>query len=66
MAENFDKLCKDCRHSIPRFANFMLCLHPKNMVISPVDGQREIDRSCQSLRESSTGCGGNAAWWEVK
>lgn len=61
-----DKLCTACKHSTPRFSQITLCLHPNNIIVSKVDGQPEVNRSCSALRESSQGCGSNAAWFESK
>ena len=59
-------LCSDCKHSTPRYAGHAFCLHPNNLIISKVDGQQEIDRSCANARGASESCGGVARWYEAK
>lgn len=60
------KLCKDCKHSTPRYAAMTFCLHPENVIVSPVDGLPELNRSCTVLRENENSCGPSGKWWEAK
>lgn len=60
------KNCTDCKHSTPRYANIVFCLHPNNVVVSKVDGQKEFDRACSALRENKDKCGTEAAWFTPK
>ena len=60
------KLCKDCKHYATWALGVAVCLHQKNKRISLVDGTEGIKFSCEHLRESTIGCGGNAAWFEER
>lgn len=60
-----DELCKNCKHVGPRFADITLCMHPKNIILSRVDGWQELDMSARSMRNGGP-CGMNAALFEEK
>lgn len=60
------RLCKDCRHSTPRFSDIRFCNRPENIIASRVDGELEYERTCRTLREWEGGCGKAGRWFEPK
>ena len=59
-------LCRDCKHSTPRYANMTFCTHPQNIAPSAIDGEQEMNRSASNLRENEKQCGPLAQWFEPK
>lgn len=62
-----DPLCTGCKHAGPRFMDtgILLCLHPKNIILSRVDGWQELQRSANTMRSGGP-CGANAALFEKR